>query len=1067
MTRDHFLAGSKTDRPFCGEPALRRLQLEALESRNLLAAVPQATFPYHEDFNGAALPGESRGWEYASTSGGRIMLVSGKLQMDDAGAGGTSSRNEATLHLNLVGQHGVRLTVDHASLNDGTQTMSNFFQAPENTDGIALSDDGVSWYKLVQLNATNFTGGTFDLDAAVELLNQEFAADLHYSADFRIKFQQYGTEPATADGRTFDEVLVTVDPTSLPLTPQTVPYTQTFSAVDPPRAADGWEYYSTAGGRISVISSRLQMDQTIASLTALNEAILHVDLEGQRGVRLSVSHTSLSDFTQNMSDTFQGHEASDGIAISDDGVTWFRLLQLNATNFTGGVFDLDAAIELLNSQLAAGLQYTADFQIKFQQVGSDLTPADGRTFDNVEITVDPTIAPLTPQAVQYLQTFSTANPPRPGDGWEYYSTAGGRISVISNRLQMDQSIGGLTALNEAILHVDLEGQRGVRLSVNHTSLGDSTQFMSDTFQGHESTDGIAISDDGVTWYRLLQLNATNFTGGMFDLDAALAQIRATYAVDIDYTADFQIKFQQVGSDLSPADGRTIDSVEISVDPTSAPLAPQAVPYTQSFSTADPPRPGDGWEYYSTAGGRVLVVSNRLQLDQTIGGVSASNEATLHLNLAGRTGVVLTLDHASLNDGTQFMADTFQGHEATDGIAISDDGITWYRLVQLDSQTFLAGSYDLDAAVAQIRANFAADFDYSADFRIRFQQTGSDLTPDDGRAFDNIEVTADAPVGSTVAGRQLFYNQSAFDGNSSAINAADDGAIAPDKTAYLPGDGLATFANVSSYSKGINGIAIDLAGGGAHSSITGNDFVFKVGANNTPGSWGAAPAPAAISVRTGAGVSGSDRVEITWANGAVKNTWLEVQVLATANTGLGAPDVFFFGNRIGDTGSPTATSFTTTTGDASTITAGGLGPAGGITNVRDIDRTNAITVAGDRSAALGNIGALNRLNVGTGGPFAPTPAGDTGIASALAMSASKIDPPRTWPLHAARALTATMPARGTVTTYAQLVAAAIVEDADEPEDVDVDDETLDDLADGIRAAWHVAEPSGGSGSRGLN
>ncbi|MGD9723905.1 MAG: hypothetical protein AB7O59_21085, partial [Pirellulales bacterium] len=96
----------------------------------------------------------------------------------------------------------------------------------------------------------------------------------------------------------------------------------------------------------------------------------------------------------------------------------------------------------------------------------------------------------------------------------------------------------------------------------------------------------------------------------------------------------------------------------------------------------------------------------------------------------------------------------------------------------------------------------------------------------------------------------------------------------------------------------------------------------------------------------------------------------VQVLATTHTGLATPDVFFFGNRIGDTGSPTATSFTTTTGDASTITAGGLGPAGGITNVRDIDKSNTITVAGDRSAALGNIGALNRLNVGTGGPFAP-------------------------------------------------------------------------------------------------
>ena len=38
-------------------------------------------------------------------------------------------------------------------------------------------------------------------------------------------------------------------------------------------------------------------------------------------------------------------------------------------------------------------------------------------------------------------------------------------------------------------------------------------------------------------------------------------------------------------------------------------------------------------------------------------------------------------------------------------------------------------------------------------------------------------------------------------------------------------------------------------------------------------------PTAVSVRLGAGVGGSDRVEITWATGAIKNTWLEVNVHA--------------------------------------------------------------------------------------------------------------------------------------------------------------------------------------------
>ncbi|MGD9724313.1 MAG: IPT/TIG domain-containing protein [Pirellulales bacterium] len=312
-------------------------------------------------------------------------------------------------------------------------------------------------------------------------------------------------------------------------------------------------------------------------------------------------------------------------------------------------------------------------------------------------------------------------------------------------------------------------------------------------------------------------------------------------------------------------------------------------------------------------------------------------------------------------------------------------------------------------------------------------------------------------GGAVVRRHLFYNQSGYDGDNPAINAADDAAIAAAKSAYLPGAGLAGFESVSSYARGINGLMIDLAGGGTHGSITANDFVFKVGNSNSPNTWGAGPAPAAVSVRLGAGVSGSDRVEITWTSGAIKNTWLEVQVLANARTGLPANDVFFFGSLVGDTGSPTATSFTTTTADASTIVAGGLGPAGGISNVRDIDKSNTITVAGDRGAALANVGSITRLNVGTGGPFAPqgdsvsaSAAGDSGIASALAAAPREnLAAQRRWPVTIARSLATATPARGAATSYAQLLAAVALEE-DDDDDARVDDDVLEALADGIRS-----------------
>ena len=143
----------------------------------------------------------------------------------------------------------------------------------------------------------------------------------------------------------------------------------------------------------------------------------------------------------------------------------------------------------------------------------------------------------------------------------------------------------------------------------------------------------------------------------------------------------------------------------------------------------------------------------------------------------------------------------------------------------------------------------------------------------------------------------------WDGNSAAISAVNDNAaIATDKVPHLPGGGVAVAANITSFTRGINGIMVDLSAGVTHTGITAADFVFKVGNNNSPNTWAAAPAPSAISVIPGGGVGGADRVEITWATGTIKNQWLEVQVLPTANTGLAAADVHFWGNKIADSAS---------------------------------------------------------------------------------------------------------------------------------------------------------------------
>jgi len=164
---------------------------------------PQMFIPYFYDFT-EGKPGFSSGWEYYSTNHGRIEVVDGKLRMDDRQEGSPSSLNEAILHVDLSGQSGVVLTLDHECNNDeDTDTsLPSMFPAHLNGDGIAISADGINWYLVTNLT-TSFQNKSFNLDRVVR------EAGINYTSDFQIKFQQYDNYPWPTDGRTFDNILIT------------------------------------------------------------------------------------------------------------------------------------------------------------------------------------------------------------------------------------------------------------------------------------------------------------------------------------------------------------------------------------------------------------------------------------------------------------------------------------------------------------------------------------------------------------------------------------------------------------------------------------------------------------------------------------------------------------------------------------------------------------------------------------------------------------------------------------------------------------------------------------------
>jgi ELWxxDGT repeat protein len=226
-----------------------------------------------------------------------------------------------------------------------------------------------------------------------------------------------------------------------------------------------------------------------------------------------------------------------------------------------------------------------------------------------------------------------------------------------------------------------------------------------------------------------------------------------------------------------------------------------------------------------------------------------------------------------------------------------------------------------------------------------------------------------PLPSTVVGRNLFYNNSAFDQLTPEISQLDDQAIATDKTAFIAESGKATVANVSSYSRGINALMVDIAG--AKEGMSAADFTFRVGTNDSLETWTPAPAPLSLSVRAGAGVDGSDRVVLIWADGAIKDAWLQVIVEGNdvaggfnSTTGLATSDVFYFGNKVADSGSGTgAASFETNSTDAIQVYARS-GANRPITDSCDYNRDGKVDST-DALIAFASGGSLIRLDLGNG------------------------------------------------------------------------------------------------------
>ena len=203
-------------------------------------------------------------------------------------------------------------------------------------------------------------------------------------------------------------------------------------------------------------------------------------------------------------------------------------------------------------------------------------------------------------------------------------------------------------------------------------------------------------------------------------------------------------------------------------------------------------------------------------------------------------------------------------------------------------------------------------------------------------------------GATVINRQVFYHHSTStvfgDGTGNPT-----GAIDFSKSPLLPGQTIG-FANYTNYSKGLNGIVIDVSD--QIGTPTATDFQFSTWDGVTSAGFFLTAAAPSITVIPGGGAAGSQRVKIEFADNLIRNTWLRVTMLANSSTNLTANAVFYFGNAVGDvnegnSGSPVTVQ--TNEADAKAIRrklSTGIDSAA-VTNVYDLNkdgRVNAIDIS---------------------------------------------------------------------------------------------------------------------------
>jgi hypothetical protein len=118
-------------------------------------------------------------------------------------------------------------------------------------------------------------------------------------------------------------------------------------------------------------------------------------------------------------------------------------------------------------------------------------------------------------------------------------------------------------------------------------------------------------------------------------------------------------------------------------------------------------------------------------------VYGGNWADLTLDLSGKNHLVLEFFAKVFDNEANSLPASYTDYANGDGVSISADGVTWYRVMNLTGSnnvdSYMRYAVDLDAALA------SAGISYTAAFMIRFQQYDRYGIPGTGICYDDIRV----------------------------------------------------------------------------------------------------------------------------------------------------------------------------------------------------------------------------------------------------------------------------------------------------------------------------------------